>query len=620
MTIDEYDPDDLLSEISRKLSNVSIQTTGETVDKNSLTSLRYYINSDNIQNCYIGAHNLRKYLTQATEPGHVDDLLSLDVLPRIKQLLLYHDHADLQFECAWIVTNIAAGTSEHTNALVEADFIGALLECLDSKKSSITAKAQAAWALSNFAGESASLRELLMTNNAMDFVATVLDNICSDVLDDALERSYSTGRVTIRNSDLCIDIKALTWALSNMCRGGFRTAEYWDMYLPAFHSLSQCVIFDHKDIWIDACWGLSRILYNMHEVDNFYRSVTITPQLCSRLTQLLSERTISIIVPVLRCIINITSGPNEHSSLLLETSLLTNLGPLTSTDIPIPIRRDSFLVVANLAASNEELVHEVIHCHEIMESVVAHVHVPGHVYHENPVQWFPTVSNAYYNMKEEWKITTEALWVLSNLTNLASEDTICNMLARHAQIPKSLAALLNHMDMPLSTCIKGLDVIITIIGRTNRISQTRLPQRNLDSSHPGSKVSNPFVQQFVEHGVPTLLPCLRKVHSDSGELQKRCVVLESLFEDDRERQEAAATAASTSSAQENDSSNGSATNANTSTTASASNLAAMFGLTIPPSFITTGANKRRVLRGHEDGDIRLIENAVGNLCITENGA
>jgi hypothetical protein len=101
-----------------------------------------------------------------------------------------------------------------------------------------------------------------------------------------------------------------------------------------------------------------------------------------------------------------------------------NLGALTTVDIPIPIRRDSLLVVANLAASNEALVHEVIHCHEIMESVVAHVHVPGHAYNEDPVQWFPTVSNAYYNLAEEWKITTEALWVLSNLTHLATDDTI----------------------------------------------------------------------------------------------------------------------------------------------------------------------------------------------------
>jgi hypothetical protein len=68
-----------------------------------------------------------------------------------------------------------------------------------------------------------------MTNNALDIVANVLESVCSDILDESLDRSHITGRVSIRDQDLCVDVKALTWALSNMCRGGFRTADYWDM-------------------------------------------------------------------------------------------------------------------------------------------------------------------------------------------------------------------------------------------------------------------------------------------------------------------------------------------------------------------------------------------------------
>lgn len=177
----------------------------------------------------------------------------------------------------------------------------------------------------------------------MEVVANVLDTVCTDILDDALERSYSTGRVTIRDSDLCIDVKALTWALSNMCRGGFRTAEYWNMVIfeekqklgniiilitllifytnsifrpsilyhnvsfltirifGSMHGKSSFFFFYFTNLFVLICfiiiiiiiyhqfsWGLSRILYNMHEVTNFYQSVTITPQLCSRLTQLLA--------------------------------------------------------------------------------------------------------------------------------------------------------------------------------------------------------------------------------------------------------------------------------------------------------------------------------------------
>lgn len=68
-----------------------------------------------------------------------------------------------------------------------------------------------------------------MREDAITVVAKVLDNACNDIIDSAILRSYSTGKVVIRDYDLCTDIKALTWALSNMCRGGFRTADYWQM-------------------------------------------------------------------------------------------------------------------------------------------------------------------------------------------------------------------------------------------------------------------------------------------------------------------------------------------------------------------------------------------------------
>jgi hypothetical protein len=194
------------------------------------------------------------------------------------------------------------------------------------------------------------------------------------------------------------------------------------------------------------------------------------------------------------------------------------------------------------------------------------------------------------------------------------------MLARHSQIPKSLSALLSFMDMPMSTCIKGLDVVIAIINRTNKICRSRLPQPSQsgrsESSPPSSPRSiNPYVQQFIDHGVPTLLPCLRQAHAQSVELLKRCTTLDLIFKEDSQQRRGSMNSTGSSSesqAPPNSEKDFSAP--------SASNLAAMFGLTTPPSFNTTGANKRRVLRGNEDGDIRLIENAVGNLCIMETGS
>ncbi|CAO3628611.1 unnamed protein product [Cunninghamella blakesleeana] len=573
MTLDEFEPDNLLAEINRKLSNVSIYNNdpSDGLDKTSFPTLKYHLYSEDPKKCFYGVQSLRRYLTQGSEANNVDDLLELNILPQLKKLLCYHEETELQFECAWIVTNIAAGTTEHTHALVEADFIPALLECMTSNISTITAKAQAAWALSNFAGESSNLRELLMREDAMTVVAKVLDDACNDIMDPAVQRSYSTGKVVIRDYDLCTDIKALTWALSNMCRGGFRTADYWQMYVPAFKVLTRCTTFDHKDIWIDSCWGLSRILYNMHEVTPFYNSVRISHDLCTRLTQLLKEENISIIVPVLRTVINITSGLNEHTAALLETPLLNNLVDLTLPDVPVSIRRDSFLILANIAASDAELLQSLFNAPSIMSSVVQHICVPGHTYNKDTYKWYPTVSNAYYNLSEEWKITTESLWILSNLTNMGSDEAICSLLAAHHEIPASLIALLNFIDMPLTTCTKTIDVIINIVGRTNKISTI------------SSYSINPYVRQFNEFNLKEVLPLLRKHFKSSDTLKEKSEVLDSLLD--------------------------MPVHSNTLSTSAAS-----FGLEIS-SHMTTQANKRRLLRGLEDGDVRLIENAVSSLTI-----
>ncbi|ORX56437.1 ARM repeat-containing protein [Hesseltinella vesiculosa] len=583
MTIDEFDPDTFLLELNRKMANVSINpAASDVIVKDTLDHWRRHLYDDDPDICFVGVQHLRRYLTQGTsDSSHVDDLLELNILPRLKDWLQYNEHPALQFEIAWVITNIAAGNSYQTNALVENDFIPVLTEVLQSNMNTLTVKAQAGWALSNFAGESPHLREQLLEQNSLVMIALVLQDTCQDIIDTIHKSASLHLRLTIANHNILSDVKALTWSLSNMSRGGFRTANYWDRYVPAFNALALCICFEHKDVWVDACWGLSRIMYNMHDVHPFYDSVMITNQLCTRLASLLKHEDLSVIVPVLRCIINITSGPNEHSERLLETDLLDNLAHLTNPDTALPIRRDAFLVVSNLVASDDTLVKTVCDADYIIDSVVAHIHVPGHVFKDDTCEWLPTVSSAYYHQAEEWKITLESLWVVCNLTNLGSDETIQKLLTKHEKLPKLLLNLLMFQSLPNNVCVKALDVTINIIGRTNKISASI------------GIAANPQLQSLVQSGLADLLTSINKQHPDNEDIHKRTHVLIGFAEDCQ----------STSApeiAQSNDS----------------SSIAALFGLN-SYKFSTVGANKRRVLRGQEDGDIRLIANAVHNLSITE---
>jgi hypothetical protein len=102
-----------------------------------------------------------------------------------------------------------------------------LLECLTSPKSKLELKAQAAWALGNVAGESPSYREELMRKNFPQAIVNVLNDVFDDAYDRAIDSRGLRGASHYYDEEYFSDIEALLWSLSNMSRGGFRVAEYY---------------------------------------------------------------------------------------------------------------------------------------------------------------------------------------------------------------------------------------------------------------------------------------------------------------------------------------------------------------------------------------------------------
>ncbi|KAF7726022.1 Importin alpha subunit (Karyopherin alpha subunit) (Serine-rich RNA polymerase I suppressor protein) [Apophysomyces ossiformis] len=434
----------------------------------------------------------------------------------------------------------------------------------------------AAWALSNFAGESAPFRELLADNSALTAVSNALNDEFDYIYDEAERASYQSGHLRIVDPDVCADIKAMTWAISNMSRGGFRTAEHWAMYVSTFNVLSKYIVFEHKDLWIEACWGLSRILYNMHDVSPFYEHAQISASLCAKLAQLLGDSEMSIVAPALRTVINLTSGPDELSSRMLgSTVVLRNITRLMQADVASSIRKDAFLVVSNFAASNLDVVQKVLGCPGLMQCVLSHIRAFGNSFNERNKWKFPIEPRKAYHAQEEWNITKECLWILCNVTTLATDENICLLLSDYPTLPKLLSGLLYYIHVPHNVCIKAIDLIINLIARTNKLTDV-LPALN-------PRPANPYVREFIDLGVRDVLPSLCEASEKWSMLYERCAVLSSMLVDVEEKEKDAAE---------------------------------QFGL-MSSKYSTTGANKRRVLHGLEDGDVRFIENALNTVSISE---
>lgn len=340
-----------------KFSSSDVQTRLK-----NLPNLVAAINSDDPARQLEAATEFRKLLSIEKNPP-IQKVIDTGVVPRLVALLGCTQHETLQFESAWTLTNIASGTTEHTQHIITHGAIQAFIQLLLSPNAEV--KEQAVWALGNIAGDSPQFR---------DYVTQ-----CHGV----------AGLLSVFRNDAKISmIRNATWSVSNLCRGKPQPKfEHIHQVLPM---LAKLIMMDDAEVITDATWALSYISDDNGPTNQKIQAV-IDHGVLPRLVQFLNHHQTSVQVPALRCIGNIVTGDDKQTSAALACNPLPFILGLMSHRKK-GIKKEACWTVSNITAGNVEQIQRVIDANLIP----------------------PLVTML---REESFDIQKEAAWAISNATS-----------------------------------------------------------------------------------------------------------------------------------------------------------------------------------------------------------
>jgi importin subunit alpha-1 len=257
----------------------------------------------------------------------ISQLVAHGALPQLVALL-QTTHRKLQFEVAWVLTNVAAGTSEATQALVNAGAVPPLIELMTSPIENV--RDQAIWALGNIAADTVESRDLVLSMNPMPALLACFDDLSRESL-----------------------IRSAIGMLSNLLRGKPRPPSVIaELALPALVRLLSC---DDVEALSYVCSAVSFISGGLTESIQAEFDQRVMP----RMVELLQHRSFTVQTPVVNAIGAIVAGNDDETQKVIQLGAV----PLLVNVLASPkrsLRKSACWALSNITAGNRSQVQTVI--------------------------------------------------------------------------------------------------------------------------------------------------------------------------------------------------------------------------------------------------------------------
>ena len=322
---------------------------------------------------------LRKILSLDKNPP-IAEVLAAQSLPRLRNLLGDSTRPSVQLEACWCLTNIASGSPDQTQAVVECGAVPLFVQLLLSNDPAL--QEQAIWAMANIAGDRPEYRDGCISVGTVEALSSILDSAI---------RTKSTQIARLG-----------AWGLSNLCRG--RPAPDLSKIAPALPSLGRALsVSNDSEILADTAWGLSYLTdsCNSDITNHILKFFDL-----KRIVSLLGHPSSCVHTPILRVIGNLVSGQSDITLAVVSAGALSHLKSLAFVQKK-SVRKEALWAISNVSADSHATLQSVIDCG--LMGLICDIVRDG---------------------RSDSELRKEAIWTLCNAATVGNRDQIYTLVLK----------------------------------------------------------------------------------------------------------------------------------------------------------------------------------------------